>query len=274
MSSPVTSAGSGPPSRTDTLDLGIAEVKQLYEFLDGGIMVPDVRHHLWRSWGFCARHAWGYATVELELGLRDPFSLGILYVDLIERAVRLLQSRRKPAVILRRLQSHDSCFTCDYLEISKRDDPRYLRHQRQANRRARTRQLLRRATRSGTVAPARCATTGKAFPADRTSWPAGPSSPGVWGGNSTSWGGSWPGSTDHSRGRRRRPPRRITPPGSRCSAGSSAGTIPTGWWRRHWRREPRRRVGPFPVVRMEARNARPAMDPAGAGPAGRTAPVG
>jgi hypothetical protein len=118
------------------------EVKQLYEFLDGAIMVPDIRHHLWRSWGFCPRHTWAHATVELELGFGDPFSVGILYEDLAERAARLLQSHRRPSSILRHLRTRDACFTCRYLAISTRDDPRYLRHHRRANRRERTRRLI------------------------------------------------------------------------------------------------------------------------------------
>lgn len=125
-----------------SLDLTVAEVKQLYEFLDGAIMVPDVRYHLWRSWGFCPRHTWAHATVELELGMRDPFSVSLLYEDLTERAAGLLQSRRRSPFILRRLRTGDTCFTCDYVAISRRADPRYRRHHTCANRRQRTRHLL------------------------------------------------------------------------------------------------------------------------------------
>lgn len=49
------------------LDLSAAEVFQLYSFLDGSIMVPEVRHHLRAGWGFCPRHTWAHALVEIEL---------------------------------------------------------------------------------------------------------------------------------------------------------------------------------------------------------------
>lgn len=124
-------------------DLTLAEVKQLYYFLDGSIMAPDVRHQLWRSWGFCARHTWAHAIVECELRLR-PFSTSILYDDLARRAERRLSHRWLPdAMKIRQLQPRGSCFTCNYVRISEgRHDPSYANRQRLVNARAEVARLV------------------------------------------------------------------------------------------------------------------------------------
>ena len=109
-------------------ELSGAEVKQLNSFLDGAIMDSCVRHHLWKGWGLCARHAWAYSVVEIEAFGGRPFSTTILYEDLLGRAVRSLhRSHRLPwPVAQRRLRSAASCFTCDYLRIvaGTTSDPR------------------------------------------------------------------------------------------------------------------------------------------------------
>lgn len=101
------------------IDATDAEVKQLAAFVDGSIMVPEIRHHLWRSWGFCSRHTWLHAVVECELRAR-PFGTAILYHDLTWRAARTIAGRARPrSWRIRRLASKDTCFTCDYLELSR-----------------------------------------------------------------------------------------------------------------------------------------------------------
>jgi hypothetical protein len=68
--------------RACDLDLTPAEVKQLRLFVRGAMMDLGVREHLWRSWGFCPRHTWAHAIVEVELVGGLPFGTAILYEDL------------------------------------------------------------------------------------------------------------------------------------------------------------------------------------------------
>ncbi|MBO0685036.1 MAG: hypothetical protein J2P45_17940 [Candidatus Dormibacteraeota bacterium] len=123
----------------------VQEVRQLWAFLDGAIMAVDTRHRLWRSWGLCPRHAWGYAIAEIELRGGRPFSTTILYEDLVGRARRLLErTRLLPwSVVVTRFRPRGECSTCDFLAI----DPRFVEDHAQAmtaevNRLERTRELL------------------------------------------------------------------------------------------------------------------------------------
>jgi hypothetical protein len=70
----------------DHLDLSDGEIHYLYWFIQGSIMIPEVRWRLRRAWGMCARHAWG--AVAVEASYRHGFMHGpaLLYQDLVERA--------------------------------------------------------------------------------------------------------------------------------------------------------------------------------------------
>src|SRR5205823_13651106 len=92
----------------------VREVEQLWTFLDGAMMKPDVRHLLWRSWGFCPRHSWAHAIVELELRGARPFATTILWEDLLRRAATSL-GQRPGALAVRRLRPRSECFTCRYV---------------------------------------------------------------------------------------------------------------------------------------------------------------
>jgi hypothetical protein len=131
------------------LDLGVLElsrieVKQLWWFLDGAIMNVDTRHHLWRSWGLCPRHAWGYAVIEIEVRGGVPFSTAILYEDLTRRAGQTLGRRLlSQARVRTQLEPHDSCFTCDFLKGGASDErkagePQWGALTARINRRSRT----------------------------------------------------------------------------------------------------------------------------------------
>ncbi|MCA1842923.1 MAG: hypothetical protein LC792_06965 [Actinobacteria bacterium] len=104
----------GPPPLGE-LDWSLAEIRQMNSFLDGSIMSPFVRHHLWRSWGLCARHTWAFGSCDIEIRSTRPFSVGVLYEDLVGRAARLLATWRPRPWLLRQLRSQDTCLTCDYL---------------------------------------------------------------------------------------------------------------------------------------------------------------
>lgn len=130
---------SSGPTPFGELDLTLAEVKHLVWFLDGSIMSPDVRQHLWRSWGFCCRHTWAYAAAELELRSGFLLGLSILYEDLTGRAVAVLRRPWRSAKA--RLRATDFCFTCDYASFAS-GDPLYEKRWRRINRRVKTREML------------------------------------------------------------------------------------------------------------------------------------
>jgi hypothetical protein len=102
------------------VDVEPAEVRQLAATLvDGSIQVPEVRQHLWRSFGPCPRHAWAYAVVECELRLR-PMGCAILYEDLTRRTASLVSNPVAPERWRRRrLHPRGECFTCRYCEIAR-----------------------------------------------------------------------------------------------------------------------------------------------------------
>ncbi len=80
------------------------EVRELWAFVHGDIMVGGIRSILRRSLGLCPRHAWGYAAVEIELwehgagarGGHQPFDLTILYKDLAAELAEKLTAHHAP----------------------------------------------------------------------------------------------------------------------------------------------------------------------------------
>lgn len=109
-----------PLAPGDGQNLGVEEVRVLWSFVHGDIMDTQTRARLHANWGLCARHAWGYAVVEIELwesgagkrGGHQPFDLSILYAYLLERmVVELGASRTRTRSKL--LTGHGSCLVCD-----------------------------------------------------------------------------------------------------------------------------------------------------------------
>jgi hypothetical protein len=114
--------GTGGEAATElaggAVDFTAAEVKQLHAFHDGSIMCVDVRHHLWRSWGFCPRHTWASAVIEPELRWNLHGTV-ILYEDLMGRAVVALRKpAATPTMVRRRLRARAGCFTCDFVALA------------------------------------------------------------------------------------------------------------------------------------------------------------
>ena len=99
------------PSWAEPLSDG--EVHHFYWFIQGSIMNRGTRARLWRSWGFCERHAWAHFTV--ETAFRGDFLLGaaILYEDLVARAVRALRESPTPLGRWRRLRPRGPCMMCE-----------------------------------------------------------------------------------------------------------------------------------------------------------------
>jgi hypothetical protein len=132
------SDANGAAARDDmSVDLTLAEVKQLWWFMDGSIMDVGVRHHLWSSWGFCPRHTWAHAIAEIELRY-TPLGTAILYEDLLDRARRVVARGWEPSTLRRRaLQPHASCYTCDYANHADVPDRQFADQQRRVNARRR-----------------------------------------------------------------------------------------------------------------------------------------
>jgi hypothetical protein len=96
--------------------LSRAETKQLWWFLDGGIMHAGARWELHHTWGLCSRHAWGLAIVECETRGGDVPVTSLLYEDLLRHAARrLCAPRLSERVLRRRLTGSAGCFTCEHI---------------------------------------------------------------------------------------------------------------------------------------------------------------
>jgi hypothetical protein len=113
---PESQAGASPiPARP-------AEVRALWAFLHGGIMDPGIRRALRGAYGFCPRHAWLYAAVEIELWQggagsspgHQPFEVCVLYEDVLATALARLGRRRwhRGASPERALRADGACRIC------------------------------------------------------------------------------------------------------------------------------------------------------------------
>lgn len=103
---------------TSDIDLLPEEVRILWDFVHGDIMDGTTRRRLLANRGMCTRHAWAYATVEIELwhdgagarGGHQPFDVSVLYTSLVEDVRAALHGR--PKAIQRRLASDGVCVVC------------------------------------------------------------------------------------------------------------------------------------------------------------------
>jgi hypothetical protein len=108
--------------------LSAAEVRELWAFVHGDIMIGGIRQHLRRAMGLCPRHTWGYALAEIELwvhgagvrGGHQPFDVCVLYEDLLEHVAAALRAHHAPwRHDLRPLiTATDSCRICDALKTT------------------------------------------------------------------------------------------------------------------------------------------------------------
>ena len=108
-----------------------AEVRELWAFIHGDIMIGGIRQQLRASLGPCPRHTWGYALVEIELwihgagsrGGHQPFDVCVLYADLLEHVAGRLQSRGHvfAAPLAKTLARHGPCRVCNSLTTDAHD---------------------------------------------------------------------------------------------------------------------------------------------------------
>lgn len=112
-----------PLLRQDRPQLDADEVRELWSFVHGDIMIGGLRDQLRAHLGLCDRHTWGHAVVEIELwkygpgprGGHQPFDVAVLYADLLDEVSQALRtyrpSRRHPAEQL--LSRRGTCRICD-----------------------------------------------------------------------------------------------------------------------------------------------------------------
>lgn len=106
--------------------LTLGEVRELWAFVHGDIMVGGIRQLLRAYLGLCPRHTWGYAVVEVELwidgagsrGGHQPFDVCVLYTDLLEEVVGRLRARRSGTrgSLAVRLARQGRCRVCEVLD--------------------------------------------------------------------------------------------------------------------------------------------------------------
>ncbi|QNE36815.1 hypothetical protein [Leifsonia shinshuensis] len=105
----------GPSSDANLLP---EEVRILWDFVHGDIMDGTTRRRLLANRGMCTRHAWAYATVEIELwhdgagarGGHQPFDVSVLYTALLEDVRWALHG--PPKAMRRHLASGGVCVVC------------------------------------------------------------------------------------------------------------------------------------------------------------------
>jgi hypothetical protein len=89
-----------PPMLGPDRPLEPEEVRVLWSFIHGDIMIGGIREQLRRALGLCPRHTWAYFVTEVELWLYGPpprgghlpFDVGILYQDLLADVIGKITS--------------------------------------------------------------------------------------------------------------------------------------------------------------------------------------
>ncbi len=96
-----------------SLGLSDGEVHFLYWFIQGSIMNPDTRMRLRRAWGFCQRHALAHLAAEFAFRSGWVHGCALLYDDLMERALRTVNSGRFGFWLAFRLRQTGPCLLCE-----------------------------------------------------------------------------------------------------------------------------------------------------------------
>lgn len=102
-------------SSEEGFQLSPGEVHYLYWYIQGSIMVQEIRQSLRKAWGFCERHAW--AAMLVESAFRSSFLHGpsILYEDIMSRAVPAfdLSGPLQDFRLRINLREKGHCFMCE-----------------------------------------------------------------------------------------------------------------------------------------------------------------
>jgi hypothetical protein len=95
------------PSDVSQIQLSDGEIHYLYWFIQGSIMVPNIRQRLRRAWGFCERHAWGYILVEAAFYRGFMHGASILYEDLLFLALSAFNIKGPLTLPVEKLASYE-----------------------------------------------------------------------------------------------------------------------------------------------------------------------
>ena len=95
-------SGRAPHPLQDGFVLDPDEVRELWSFVHGDIMMGGLRQQLLSYLGLCDRHTWGHALVEIELwqygpgntGGHQPFDVAVLYTDILTKVSTRLATYR------------------------------------------------------------------------------------------------------------------------------------------------------------------------------------
>ena len=100
-------------------ELSSGEVSFLHSFMQGSIMVVEVRWALRKAWGFCPRHTAAWLRVEAAFRHRYLHGPAVLYDDLMERACAAFHMIGPGAAwrLSHRLRATSPCYMCA-LEIN------------------------------------------------------------------------------------------------------------------------------------------------------------
>jgi len=94
--------------------LSNGEIHFLWWFIQGSIMSPSTRERLWKSWGMCERHAWGFMVMEAAFHQGYMHGAAILYEDLMGRAAHLFGTRWPKTWRIRSgFREKGSCLMCE-----------------------------------------------------------------------------------------------------------------------------------------------------------------
>jgi hypothetical protein len=101
-------------SEEPELRLSDGEIHYLWWFIQGSIMIPEIRHSLRRGWGFCERHAWGELLIEAAFYRGYMHGPALLYEDLIKPALPAfcLRGPLKERRLARNLRNKGPCHMC------------------------------------------------------------------------------------------------------------------------------------------------------------------
>lgn len=95
--------------------LSNGEIHYLYWYIQGSIMVPEIRRDLRKAWGFCERHAW--AALLVEAAFRSSFMHGpaILYEDILGLVLPALNLRGplRNLRLWKNLREKGPCIMCE-----------------------------------------------------------------------------------------------------------------------------------------------------------------
>jgi hypothetical protein len=102
-------------SHQQPLRLSNGEIHYLWWFIQGSIMSSSVRQRLWKGWGMCERHAWGFISVETAFRQGYMHGPAVLYEDLMNRAQSgfVIRGPMQGWRIMRYIRAKGPCLMCE-----------------------------------------------------------------------------------------------------------------------------------------------------------------